>query len=56
MLVAFHSSPFSAPLQSGVMNRGFELDVDILFADSDSKDFAQGNKCEFFINASQPGN
>lgn len=57
MLVAFHSSPFSAPLQSGIPNRGFELNVDILFADSDSYDFAQGqnNKCEFHINASKPG-
>ncbi|XP_055387186.1 uncharacterized protein LOC129615828 [Condylostylus longicornis] len=57
MLVAFHSSPFSAPLQSGIPNRGFELDVDILFADSDSYDFSKGpNKyiCEFHINASNP--
>ncbi|XP_001841887.2 uncharacterized protein LOC6031035 isoform X2 [Culex quinquefasciatus] len=54
MLIAFHSSPFSAPLQSGQSNRGFELDVDILFADSDSHDFAQGHKCEFHINASSP--
>ncbi|XP_035784702.1 uncharacterized protein LOC118462806 [Anopheles albimanus] len=54
MLIAFHSSPFSAPLQSGQSNRGFELDVDILFADSDSYDFAQGSKCEFHINASNP--
>ncbi|XP_058065903.1 uncharacterized protein LOC131215530 [Anopheles bellator] len=55
MLIAFHSSPFSAPLQSGQSNRGFELDVDILFADSDSFDFAQGgSKCEFHINASNP--
>lgn len=57
MLVAFHSSPFSAPLQTGIPNRGFELDVDMLFADSDSYDFAKGtaNKCEFLINASKPG-
>lgn len=57
MLVAFHSSPFSAPLQTGVPNRGFELDVDVLFTDSDSYAFAQGaaNKCEFHINASKPG-
>lgn len=55
MLIAFHSSPFSAPLQSGQSNRGFELDVDILFADSDSYDFAQGSKCEFHINATNPG-
>lgn len=57
MLVAFHSSPFSAPLQQGIPNRGFELDVDILFTDSDSFDFAQGTKnlCEFHINASNPG-
>lgn len=58
MLVAFHSSPFSAPLQSNIPNRGFELDVDVLFADSDSHDFAKANKgvCEFHINASNPGN
>lgn len=57
MLVAFHSSPFSAPLQAGIPNRGFELDVDILYTDSDSHDFAQGSKnlCEFHINASNPG-
>lgn len=58
MLVAFHSSPFSAPLQSNIPNRGFELDVDVLFTDSDSYDYAQGtNKvsCEFHINASNPG-
>ncbi|XP_059216973.1 uncharacterized protein LOC131994281 [Stomoxys calcitrans] len=56
MLVAFHSSPFSAPLQQGIPNRGFELDVDILFTDSDSYDFAQGSKniCEFHINATNP--
>lgn len=58
MLVAFHSSPFSAPLQSNIPNRGFELDVDVLFADSDSYDYARpANKggCEFHINASNPG-
>jgi hypothetical protein len=59
MLVAFHSSPFSAPLQSNVPNRGFELNVDVLYTDSDSYDYAQGvnkNLCEFHINASNPGN
>lgn len=57
MLIAFHSSPFSAPLQSNVPNRGFELNVDILYTDSDSYDYAQGvkNSCEFHINASNPG-
>ena len=55
MLIAFHSSPYSAPLQTGIPNRGFELDVDILFADSDSYDFVQATKCEFHINASNPG-
>lgn len=58
MLVAFHSSPFSAPLQTNVPNRGFELNVDILYTDSDSYDYAQGtnkNICEFHINASNPG-
>lgn len=57
MLVAFHSSPFSAPLQSNIPNRGFELDVDMFFVDSDSHDYAQGTKgiCEFNINASNTG-
>lgn len=55
MLVAFHSSPYSAPLQTGTPNRGFELNVDILFTDSDSYDFVQASKCEFHINASNPG-
>jgi hypothetical protein len=56
MLIAFHSSPYSAPLQSGTPNRGFELDVDVLFVDSDSYDFISSfGKCEFHINASSPG-
>lgn len=57
MLIAFHSSPFSAPLQAGIANRGFELEVDVQFSDSDSHDFAKDlGKCEFHINASNPGN
>lgn len=55
MLIAFHSSPYSAPLQTGTPNRGFELNVDILFTDSDSYNFMQNIKCEFHINASSPG-
>lgn len=56
MLVAFHSSPFSAPLQTGIANRGFELDVDVQFSDSDSHDFAKDTViCEFHINATSPG-
>ena len=55
MLIAFHSSPYSAPLQTGTPNRGFELNVDILFTDSDSYDFVEAQKCEFHINASSPG-
>ena len=55
MLIAFHSSPYSAPLQTGTPNRGFELNVDILFTDSDSYDFVKAPKCEFHINASSPG-
>lgn len=62
MLIAFHSSPYSAPLQTGTPNRGFELNVDILFTDSDSHDFVltqmardMSIKCEFHINASSPG-
>jgi hypothetical protein len=55
MLIAFHSSPYSAPLQTGTPNRGFELNVDILYTDSDSYDFVQAPKCEFHINASSPG-
>ncbi|XP_070492853.1 uncharacterized protein [Chironomus tepperi] len=54
MLIAFHSSPYSAPLQTGTPNRGFELNVDILFTDSDSYNFMQNIKCEFHINASSP--
>lgn len=55
MLIAFHSSPFSAPLGSEVPYRGFELDVEIHFADSDSNDFVQSARgCEFHINASNP--
>lgn len=45
MLVAFHSSPYSVPLQtaSSVASpvRGFELDVDIFFADSDSLEYSR---------------
>lgn len=57
MLIAFHSSPFSAPLQSGVPNRGFELDVGVIFTDSDSYDYAKGTggACVFHINASNSG-
>lgn len=55
MLIAFHSSPYSAPLQAGTPNRGFELNVDVLFTDSDSYDFVPERKCEFHINASSPG-
>lgn len=56
MLIAFHSSPFSAPLQTGIANRGFELNVDVLYTDSDSYDYAKDPSiCEFHINASNPG-
>lgn len=44
MLVAFHSSPFSIPLHSATAPsplRGFELDVDIVFSDSDSLDYSR---------------
>lgn len=47
MLVAFHSSPFSIPLHSdGAPSplRGFELDVDIIYSDSDSMDFSRSSK------------
>nr|XP_018909717.1 PREDICTED: uncharacterized protein LOC109038906 [Bemisia tabaci] len=58
MLVTFHSSPYSVPLSPpGATSplRGFELDVDILFSDSDSLDFArQSRSCEFLVNASHP--
>ncbi|GBP08690.1 Apical endosomal glycoprotein [Eumeta japonica] len=86
MLVAFHSSPFSAPLHgpstsdarivtvpgggssitstaddSSAMEppsaasalRGFELDVDVMFTDSDSLDYArEARRCEFHVKAS----
>ncbi|RZF39533.1 hypothetical protein LSTR_LSTR001054 [Laodelphax striatellus] len=58
MLVAFHSSPFSVPLHSESSPsplRGFELDVDILFSDSNSLDYSRNSrKCEFWVNASHP--
>ncbi|XP_052124465.1 uncharacterized protein LOC113206306 isoform X2 [Frankliniella occidentalis] len=52
MLVAFHSSAFSAPLHTLSPLRGFELEVDVLFSDSDSFDYQRDpRKCEFWINA-----
>lgn len=47
MLVAFHSSPFSVPLHSDGAStplRGFELDVDIVYSDSDSLDFSRSSR------------
>ncbi|CAG4939805.1 unnamed protein product [Parnassius apollo] len=56
MLVAFHSSPFSAPPRPAAPAaplRGFELDVDVVFADSDSLDYArEARRCEFHVKAS----
>nr|XP_026487295.1 uncharacterized protein LOC113394267 [Vanessa tameamea] len=56
MLVAFHSSPFSAPPRATTPHaplRGFELDVDVIFADSDSLDYArEARRCEFHVKAS----
>ncbi|KAL4706584.1 hypothetical protein ACJJTC_005642 [Scirpophaga incertulas] len=56
MLVAFHSSPFSAPPRAAppaAPLRGFELDVDVVFADSDSLDYArEARRCEFHVKAS----
>lgn len=52
MLVAFHSSPFSIPLHSENATsplRGFELDVDIIFADSDSLDYSRYVFRYFFL-------
>ncbi|XP_044736901.1 uncharacterized protein LOC123298870 [Chrysoperla carnea] len=58
MLVAFHSSPFSIPLHSQSTPsplRGFELDVNIIFADSDSLDYSREVRtCEFDVNATNP--
>ena len=48
MLIVFRSTPFSVPFQSTLNNqypfRGFELDVDVVFADSDSLDFVRESK------------
>lgn len=52
MLVAFHSSPFSAPPRAAAAHaplRGFELDVDVIFADSDSLDYARFERNTFVI-------
>ncbi|XP_025836544.1 uncharacterized protein LOC108736059 isoform X2 [Agrilus planipennis] len=58
MLVAFHSSPFSIPLHSPPSQsplRGFELDVEIVFVDSDSLDFShEAAGCNFELNATDP--
>ncbi|XP_057653185.1 uncharacterized protein LOC130892023 [Diorhabda carinulata] len=58
MLVAFHSSPFSIPLHSPSSLstlRGFELDVEVIFVDSDSLDFSRHTlDCIFHINATSP--
>ncbi|CAG9857034.1 unnamed protein product [Phyllotreta striolata] len=58
MLVAFHSSPFSIPLRSPSSQsplRGFELDVEVVFVDSDSMDFSRHPiDCLFYINATSP--
>ncbi|KAF5293767.1 hypothetical protein FQA39_LY03252 [Lamprigera yunnana] len=58
MLVAFHSSPFSIPLHSPPSQsplRGFELDVDVIFADSDSLDYSHESLgCDFDVNATDP--
>lgn len=58
MLVAFHSSPFSIPLHSPSSQsplRGFELDVEVIFVDSDSLDFSRQNTdCMFYVNATSP--
>uniref|UniRef100_A0A8D8UFI7 CUB domain-containing protein n=1 Tax=Cacopsylla melanoneura TaxID=428564 RepID=A0A8D8UFI7_9HEMI len=55
MLVEFHSSSYSTPkhsLNTHLPLRGFELDVDVVFSDSDSFDFSRySRKCEFWINA-----
>ncbi|XP_026688644.1 LOW QUALITY PROTEIN: uncharacterized protein LOC103523051 [Diaphorina citri] len=55
MLVEFHSSSYSTPkhsLNTNLPLRGFELDVDVVFSDSDSHDFSRySRKCEFWINA-----
>lgn len=48
MLVAFHSSPFSVPLNNIIEPdtavRGFELDVNVVFVDSDSLDYSRESR------------
>lgn len=48
MLVAFHSSPFSVPLnnipEAETAVRGFELDVNVVFVDSDSLDYSRESR------------
>jgi len=49
LLVAFHSSPYAAPLRAAPV---FQLDVDVMFADSDSLDFQrEARRCEFEVNS-----
>lgn len=65
MLVAFHSSPLGAPLLAAPPApsaaappsplRGFELDVDVVFVDSDSLEYArEPRRCEFHVKAASP--
>ncbi|KAG7295718.1 hypothetical protein JYU34_020759, partial [Plutella xylostella] len=59
MLLAFHSSPYSAPPRAApplAPLRGFELDVAVVFADSDSLEYArEPRRCEFHVKATSPG-
>ncbi|XP_014287484.1 uncharacterized protein [Halyomorpha halys] len=51
LTVIFSSSPYASP-QPGPQH-GFSLSIDVIFADSDSLDFARGSKCEFFVNGTK---
>ncbi|CAH1400417.1 unnamed protein product [Nezara viridula] len=51
LTVVFSSSPYASP-QPGP-EHGFSLSIDVIFADSDSLDFARGSKCEFFVNGTK---
>ncbi|XP_065212021.1 uncharacterized protein LOC135839758 isoform X2 [Planococcus citri] len=57
MLVIFRSAPFNIPLQSketSSLIKGFELDMDTVFTDSDSYDFSRHRfRCDFLINATE---
>ncbi|XP_033215455.1 uncharacterized protein LOC117171910 [Belonocnema kinseyi] len=55
MLVEFRSSPLAIPL--GASSLRLEMDIQVIYVDSDGMDFAQGTQgCYFFVNGTSKRN